>query len=361
MNPDIGKAAAEESQNEIRDALKGADMVFVTCGMGGGTGTGAAPIIAEIAKDSGALTVAVVTKPFIFEGAQRKDIADKGYADLAGQVDTIITIPNDRILQITDKRTSLMEAFDLCDDVLRQGVQGISELITVPGMINVDFADVRAIMNDTGTALMGIGRASGENRSVEAAKAAVSSPLLEVSIEGAKGILFTVTGGSSMGMHEVAEAAKVITSTADENAKVIFGAVVDELMKDEIKICVIATGFDQERPSTKERRTLEAGGNYSANKFLKKDGVAATAEEKEEEKPRAKVVPRVTERPVERTERPEPVRGEENGAESAPRFFGRRNLPGIKEEKKQPAAAAPAPASSDEDLEIPAFIRRKMM
>jgi cell division protein FtsZ len=371
MNPDIGRSAAEESQNEIREALQGADMVFVTCGLGGGTGTGAAPVIAEIAKDSGALTVAVVTKPFVFEGHQRKQISEQGYAELAEQVDTIITIPNDRVLQITDKRTSLMEAFDLCDDVLRQGVQGISELITVPGLVNVDFADVRAIMNDTGTALMGIGRASGESRAVEAAKAAVSSPLLEVSIEGAKGILFTVTGGNQLGMHEVAEAAKIITGSADSNAKVIFGAVVDETLKDDIKICVIATGFDGERVS-KSKQALDSG-TYSANKFLKKETVASKAAPTEEEPaptpaPAKPAVKRAETVAVSETRTPAPA--SEPAAESegnSPRFFGRRNLPGIKQDqpdtvrKTAPAPAGGPAASNEEDLEIPAFIRRKMM
>lgn len=243
MDPELGRKAAEESQNEIRDSLKDADMVFVACGMGGGTGSGASPLVAQIAKESGALTVAVVTRPFSFEGAQRREIAERAHAELSTVVDTIITIPNDRILQIIDKKTPLLDAFDIVDDVLRQGVQGISELITVPGLINVDFADVKKIMQDAGTALMGIGRASGENRAVEAAKAAIHSPLLETSIDGARGILFSITGGVDLGMNEVAEAAKIITQNADSNAKVIFGTVIDEEMKDEVRITVIATGF----------------------------------------------------------------------------------------------------------------------
>lgn len=243
MDPELGRKAAEESQNEIRDSLKDADMVFVACGMGGGTGSGASPLVAQIAKESGALTVAVVTRPFGFEGAQRREIAERAHAELSAVVDTIITIPNDRILQIIDKKTPLMDAFDIVDDVLRQGVQGISELITVPGLINVDFADVKKIMQDAGTALMGIGKAGGENRAAEAAKAAIHSPLLETSIDGAKGILFSITGGLDLGMNEVAEAAKIITQNADSNAKVIFGTVIDEALKDEIRITVIATGF----------------------------------------------------------------------------------------------------------------------
>lgn len=243
MDPELGRKAAEESQNELRDALKDADMVFVACGMGGGTGSGASPLVAQIAKESGALTVAVVTRPFGFEGAQRREISERAHAELSAVVDTIITIPNDRILQIIDKKTPLLDAFDIVDDVLRQGVQGISELITVPGLINVDFADVKKIMQDAGTALMGIGHGSGENRAVEAAKAAIHSPLLETSIDGAKGILFSITGGLDLGMNEVAEAAKIITQNADSNAKVIFGTVIDEALKDEIRITVIATGF----------------------------------------------------------------------------------------------------------------------
>ncbi len=244
MNPDVGKRAAEESQNEIREMLKDTDMVFITCGLGGGTGSGAAPVVAEIARDMGILTVAVVTKPFSFEGPQRRSIAERAHEELSRSVDTIITIQNDRILQIIDKKTSLMEAFKIVDDVLRQGVQGISELITVPGLINVDFADVRTIMSDTGTALMGIGLGSGDNRALEAAKSAISSPLLDIAIDGARGILFTITGSSSLGMQEVSEAAKIITSSAHEDARVIFGAVIDETMGEEVRITVIATGFE---------------------------------------------------------------------------------------------------------------------
>ncbi len=262
MDPEMGQKAAEEAQNEIRELLKGADMVFVTCGLGGGTGSGASPYIASIAKELGALTVAVVTKPFLFEGIQRKGIADAAHERLSEQVDTIITIPNDRILQIIDRKTSLVDAFEMVDDVLRQGVQGISELITVPGLINVDFADVRAIMANRGSALMGIGHGHGENRAADAAKAAVASPLLEVSIDGAKGILFTITGGSNLGMYEVSEAAKVITQSADPQAKVIFGAIIDETLKDDVKVTVIATGFDS-RPTAGKMKTAFASGAFS--------------------------------------------------------------------------------------------------
>lgn len=244
MDPELGRKSAEENENEVRELLKGADMVFVTCGLGGGTGSGAAPFVAEIARELGALTVAVVTKPFTFEGAQRTEIAERAHELLGDRVDTVITVPNDRILQIIDKKTSMHDAFKMIDDVLRQGVQGISELITIPGLINVDFNDVKAIMRDAGSALMGIGHGSGENRAVEAAKAAIESPLLDVSIEGAKGILFVVTGGSNLGMYEVSEAAKIITSSTDPNAKVIFGSVIDSNMKDDVTITVIATGFE---------------------------------------------------------------------------------------------------------------------
>jgi len=243
MDPEIGLKSAEEAVDKIRDTLKDADMVFITCGLGGGTGSGASPLIAEIAKSLGALTIAVVTKPFLFEGAQRKTIADQGLDKLADNVDAIITIPNDRILQIIDKKTSLLDAFSIVDEVLKSGVKGISEMITVSGLINVDFADVRSIMYDAGSALMGIGEATGENRAIEAAKKAIDSPLLELSIEGARGILFTVSGGADLGMNEVNEAAKVITNAADPNAKIIFGAVIDDDLKDKVKVTVVATGF----------------------------------------------------------------------------------------------------------------------
>ncbi len=252
MNPEVGFKAAEENQEEIQEMLKGADMVFLTCGLGGGTGSGAAPFIAQLARDAGALTVAVVTKPFEFEGAQRSQIAENSYRALSESVDTIITIPNDRLLQIIDKKTSLLEAFGIVDEVLRQGVQGISDLITVPGLINVDFADVKSVMANAGSALMGIGKASGENRAIDAAKAAIDSPLLEMSIDGAKGILFTIMGGSNLGMFEVNEAARIITESADQNARIIFGAVIDEDMKDEIQITVVATGFGDVPRSTQK-------------------------------------------------------------------------------------------------------------
>ncbi len=320
MNPDLGRQAAEESQNEIRDLLKDSDMVFVTCGFGGGTGTGASPIVAEIARDLGALTIAVVTKPFSFEGNQRKNIAERGLTELADKVDTIITIPNDKLLTVIDKKTSLLDAFKVADEVLQQGVQGIAELITVPGLINVDFADVKAVMSNAGSALMGIGQASGENKAIEAAKIATNSPLLEMSIEGARGVLFTITGGPNLGMNEVNEAAKIITAAADEDAKIIFGTVIDDKMKDELKITVVATGFDgrlsQERPS------LGRETKYSPNTFI--------SEKEKEEKTaasRAKI-----------------------------------KSSSLKAAQAEPAKSKDRNTDMDEDdeLGIPAFIRKKM-
>ncbi len=245
-NPEIGAKAAEESREELAKVLKGADMVFVTAGMGGGTGTGAAPIVAEVAKEMGALTVGVVTRPFTFEGRKRAMQAEKGIAELKSKVDTLITIPNDRLLQVVDKHTTIHEAFRIADDVLRQGVQGISDLIAVPGLINLDFADVKTIMSNTGSALMGIGQATGENRASDAARKAISSPLLETSIEGAKGVLLNITGGTNLTLFEVNEAAGIIAEAADPEANIIFGAVIDENLKEEIRVTVIATGFDQQ-------------------------------------------------------------------------------------------------------------------
>ncbi len=244
-NPDVGHGAAAESRDEIKEALKGADMVFVTAGEGGGTGTGAAPVIAEIAKNEiGALTVGVVTRPFGFEGSQRGRQADEGIQRLREQVDTLIVIPNEKLLGIVERRTTILEAFREADNVLRQGVQGITDLITIPGLINLDFADVRTIMHNAGTALMGIGSASGETRAVDAAKAAIASPLLEESVEGATGILLNMTGGHDLGLFEVNEAAEIVAAAADKNSNIIFGAVIDDAMGDDVRVTVIATGFD---------------------------------------------------------------------------------------------------------------------
>lgn len=331
MDPEMGRRAAEESQNEIRDLLKGADMVFITCGLGGGTGSGASSVVAEIARDVGALTVGVVTKPFSFEGAQRKDIAERAHEELIDKVDTIITIPNDRILQLVDKKTSLLDAFNTVDDTLRQGVQGISEIITVPGLINVDFADVKAIMSHAGSALMGIGRASGESRAIEAAKSAIASPLLEVSIDGAKGVLFTISGGASMGMHEVNEAAKVITGNVDPGAKVIFGAILDEGLKDDLKITVIATGF---APSLQNIPFM--GSRMQAP-------------------PHA---------PTSRTSYNPLSQVKQQGRDAGEKGMKGFEVKPLKREEARTASpskpSASATAKEDEDLEIPAFIRRKL-
>ncbi len=332
MDPEVGRKAAEESQNEIRDMVKDADMVFITCGLGGGTGSGAAPIVAGVAKEAGALTVAVVTKPFAFEGPQRRDIADKAWEQLARNVDAIITIPNDRILQIIDKKTTLLESFKIVDDILRQGVQGIAELITIPGLINVDFADVKTIMHDAGSALMGIGTGTGENRAVEAAKAAISSPLLELSIDGARGILFTITGGPDMTMTEVSEAARIVTSSAADDAKVIFGATIDESMGGSMRIAVIATGFDDRRTNfnaSEEESTPQsffASGKYTPSNFMRR----VQKDEEEEEKKFKQIIHNPVPPPMPLTRNP---------------------LPTPIKEKTNP---------DDDDLEIPAFIRKKM-
>jgi cell division protein FtsZ len=251
-NMEIGQKAAQESIEDLYEVLKGSDMVFVTAGMGGGTGTGAAPIVASTAKESGALTIGVVTKPFLFEGTQRAQVAEAGINELKEHVDTLIAIPNDRLLQLTDKRMSLYDSFSLADDILRQGIQGISELITVPGLINLDFADVRTVMSESGAALMAVGSGEGEDRARQAAEQAVSSRLLDVTIDGARGILFNVTGGSDMSLYEVNLAASIIRETAHPDANLIFGAVVDDTIGDELRITVIATGFDAVRPSRRQ-------------------------------------------------------------------------------------------------------------
>ncbi|HJW22152.1 MAG TPA: cell division protein FtsZ, partial [Candidatus Limnocylindrales bacterium] len=263
-DPSIGERAAEEDSEKIAQALEGSDMVFITSGLGGGTGSGAAPIVAEIAKEQGALTIAVVTKPFTFEGAKRKLTAEKAGDALRAKVDTLITIPNDRLRDVVQKNTSILDAFRVVDDVLRQGVQGISDIITVPGLINLDFADVRAIMKDAGSALMGIGRATGENRAVEAARQAIASPLLEVDIAGAQGILFNVTGGSNLSLYEVTEAAEEIRAAADPEANIIFGTSFNERLGEEVAITVIATGFDGKRHGSSARASAAAASDATA-------------------------------------------------------------------------------------------------
>ena len=388
MNPEMGRQSAEENQNELREALTGSDMVFITCGMGGGTGTGAAPVVARIARELGALTVAIVTKPFYFEGAQRRSLADSGFEQLVEQVDTVVTIPNDRVLQIIEKKTSMLDAFQIVDDILRQAVQGISELITIPGLINVDFADVRAIMSNAGSALMGIGMAKGEDRAVQAAKAAISSPLLELSIEGAKGILFTVTGNSNMGMLEVSEAAKIITSMADPDAKIIFGTNIDDSMDDTIKITVVATGFDDHvRRSLLKQALARPVPQPIAASSIVKEPVRDMAKEAlrvrlkaDEESPaprptpptpvvvpvaqtmaeamteadllpvqKERVVEEVVEKPVEKPQPTPVVVQQRQPMDRMERVPTARPI--VKEE----------PVAEEEDLEIPAFLRKKML
>lgn len=340
---EVGRKSAEENKDEIYEVLKGADMVFVTFGSGGGTGSGAAPLIAQIAKELGALTVGVVTKPFSFEGLRRKKVAELAIEDLRDKVDTLITIPNDRLLQVIDKKTPLPDAFGIVDDILRQGVQGISDLIIIPGIINVDFADVRTIMHDAGSALMGIGRAAGENRAIEAARQAIDSPLLELSIDGAMGILYNITGGPDMTMYEVEEASKAITEAAHPEANIIFGAIVDDAMSGEIKITVIATGFENEmaKPTTKRRVGDEHGGyappaappptipffgnNQQSNNNFNLD-----------------FEPIDSPPPPRRERLPEPP--------SAPR---RERMP-------EPMPMPPTIKDKDDELEVPAFIRRKL-
>jgi cell division protein FtsZ len=273
MNASVGKQAAEETREEIQEALKGSDMVFVTCGMGGGTGTGAAPVVAHIARELGALTVGVVTKPFAFEGQQRNRLAEQGIADLKKAVDALVMIPNDKILAIVSRETGIKNAFAMCDDILKQAVEGISDLITTPGIINVDFADVRTIMQNAGSALMGIGTGIGEHRAEEAARAAISSPLLDVSISGAKGVLFSVAGGDDLGMLEIQDAAQIVTDAIDPEAKVIFGAITDNtLKKGQIKVTVIATGFPEgaARGILTTARTAIKSNDIAAEKPIRK-------------------------------------------------------------------------------------------
>lgn len=267
-DPEVGHKAAEESAEEIYDTISGADMVFITAGMGGGTGTGAAPVIAHVARETGALTIGVVTRPFSFEGTRRMDNAREGIEQLQESVDTLIVIPNDRLLQIVDKRASINEAFKTADDVLRQGIQGISELITVPGLINLDFADVRTIMAEGGAALMAVGIGTGENRAVDAAEQAISSPLLDITIDGANGVLFNVTGGEDLSLFEVNEAAEIIRNTTDPNANIIFGAVVDPELEDELRITLVATGFAADAKSQGQPRLKRAVGQGSRSPNL---------------------------------------------------------------------------------------------
>ncbi|HUO50293.1 MAG TPA: cell division protein FtsZ [Candidatus Paceibacterota bacterium] len=340
MNPDLGKQAADETREEIQDAIKGSDMVFVTCGMGGGTGTGAAPVVAKIARELGALTVGVVTKPFAFEGQQRMRLADTGLSEMRKAVDALIIIPNDKLLQIVSRDTGIKNAFAMCDDILKQAVEGISDLITQTGIINVDFADVRAIMQNAGSALMGIGVAMGDKRAEMAAKAAINSPLLEVSITGAKGVLFSIAGGDDLGMLEIQDAANVITEAIDPEAKVIFGAVVDEtLKKGAVRVTVIATGFPES--STAAGRTGGASLFPGTRARKNEDVPPATVREREGKEP-AKERIIIDDSAAKRREEPKEIKIE-------------------RPEPPRPPTAESLPQDDDDDTwgGLPSFLRRK--
>jgi cell division protein FtsZ len=343
-DPSVGQRAAEEDSEKIYEALKDADMIFITAGMGGGTGSGAAPVIAEIAKDLGSLTVGVVTKPFSFEGMRRKLVAEQYTEALKEKVDTLITIPNDRLREVVDKKTSIVDAFRVVDDVLRQGVQGISDLITVPGLINLDFADVKTIMRDAGSSMMGIGTGTGENRAVEAAKAAIMSPLLEVNIMGARGILFNVTGGSDLGLFEVNEAAEVIKEAADPEANIIFGTVIDDRMRDEVKVTVIATGFD----GTRKAKQPKVFGAESAT------GVENALDE------RSREILAEIERDREQRQSLEDQMGTDSPfAKPSEREATEITTPERRAVPVQSGSLEPRPPYSETDLDIPSFLRRK--
>jgi len=356
MNPELGRQAAEESQAEIKEVLKGADMIFITCGLGGGTGSGASPVIAEISKDCGALTIAVVAKPFSFEGGQRKKIAEKAYDELSARVDTIIVVSNEKLLQVIDRKTSFLDAFKIADNILQQGVAGIAEIITVPGIVNADFADVKAIMANTGSALMGIGSASGDNRAQEAVRLAVNSNLLDTDIKGAKGIVFTITGGNDLTMMDVNEAANIINSLADEDARIIFGAIIDPNLKDELKVTIVATGFDRNRekiPENFSKINESNGSSYIQSIFGRKAELGGQKEEVKNEtiiepiKPAVNQSPSISlswmERDVKKTEEAKPVSS-----------IGKS----INENKK---SSKNDDDSGDDDSDVPAFIRKKMM
>jgi len=332
-DPSIGERAAEEDTEKIAQALEGSDMVFITSGLGGGTGSGASPVVAEIAKEAGALTIGVVTKPFSFEGAKRKLTAEKAAEALKAKVDTLITIPNDRLRDVVQKNTSILDAFRVVDDVLRQGVQGISDIITIPGLINLDFADVRAIMKDAGSALMGIGRASGENRAVEAARQAIASPLLEVNISGAQGILFNVSGSSTLSLFEVTEAAEEIRAAADSEANIIFGTSFNERLGDEVQITVIATGFDGRRHTASSRTSAAAGTGNEAGAVRPQRDFLEELERQRSQMTDAGVPDAPT------------SRSDEAANGHAPRSVG------------EPVPVK-KPAYDAEDLEIPSFLRR---
>jgi cell division protein FtsZ len=335
----IGQRAAEEDSEKIAEALADSDMVFITAGLGGGTGSGAAPIVAQMAKEAGALTIGVVTKPFSFEGAKRKLVAEKSAEELKGQVDTLITIPNDRLKDVVQKNTSIIDAFRVVDDVLRQGVQGISDIITMPGLINLDFADVRAIMKDAGSALMGIGRATGETRAVEAARQAIASPLLEVNIQGAQGILFNITGSSSLSLFEVTEAAEEIRAAADPEANIIFGTSFNERLGDEVMITVIATGFDGTRKRETPRQAASAQPSETAGSVRaprERDFLQELERQRVQAADDGFDIPPAEERPA--------------AAATTPR---------VERTVGEPVPVKRSAAYDADDLEIPSFLRRK--
>jgi cell division protein FtsZ len=350
-DPEVGRTAAEESQEKIKDMLFDSDMVFITAGMGGGTGTGAAPIIAQIAKEAGALTVAVVTKPFLFEGVRRMQTAEEGVEILKDCVDTLIVIPNQRLLEVVDKKMTLIDAFRLADNVLGQGVKGISDLITVPGMINVDFADVKTIMQDSGTALMGIGEATGTDRAVTAARMAISSPLLEISVEGAKGLLYNITGGSSMTMTEISDASSIIANAADPDANIIFGANINDEMGDRLKISVIATGFDEsDLPSGLARKPMF--GAYSQSSLKK----FAETDENGNKIDRA---PSDFTQPVTKSQRSFQEEKTEPKEEPMTSFIKLNTQPEQNEKVERNVSEATEDDSLKDDFEVPAFLRNK--
>lgn len=345
-DPEVGRQAAEESREKIKELLYDTDMVFITSGMGGGTGTGASPIIAEVAKESGALTVAVVTKPFGFEGVRRGTVAEEGIELLKEKVDTLIVIPNQRLLDVVDRKMTLVDAFRLADNILGQGVQGISDLITVPGLVNVDFADVKTIMSDSGTALMGIGQASGENRATTAARAAISSPLLEVSIEGAKGVLYIITGGGDMGLQEIAEASQVITQASDPDANIIFGATVDEKMGNNLKISVIATGFDENR--------FKYGAGFMRRSFGSFGQTSPAPQATFSTPPQATAPTQYSQGlPV-----AQPVPIFQSPPASMPSQFGSQQPTRQPEPTPQPEQPKRKPDDLDDEFDIPAFLRQ---
>ncbi|MDQ3089582.1 MAG: cell division protein FtsZ [bacterium] len=342
MNPELGKRAVEETKEEIQESIKGADMVFIACGMGGGTGTGAAPVIAKTAKENGVLTVAVVTKPFFFEGVQRMRLAEEGIEELKGVVDAIIIIPNDRLLQTIEKGTTAKNAFAICDNILREAVEGISDLITTPGIINIDFADIRSVMENAGAALMGIGTASGDNRAEEAARLAISSPLLEISINGARGVLFSIAGGDDLTMFEIQDAAKIITESVDPNAKIIFGTVKDDkLKKGELKITVIASSFPENMQKKAAANTLFQGSPTQSSpiNIIPQEDIKSRVFSAINSNPLRSDRPHMEEQTMQSEKRPEPAR-----------------------ETQAPAASKPVVDDNEDDWgAVPAFLRRSKL